>query len=69
VKAAEQEAAKDFAYGCHVDRGLEELSCPSKDSIGNHAMIANTQLRVTVSVCVPKNEFVRLYPKSHKTLQ
>jgi hypothetical protein len=34
VKAAEQETAKDLAYGCRVDRGqLEELSCPSKDSI------------------------------------
>jgi hypothetical protein len=51
VKAAEQEAAKDFAYGCRVDRGqLEELSCPSKDSIGNK------HVQVRMKICSERAE-------------
>jgi hypothetical protein len=39
VKAAEQEAAKDLAYGCRVERGqLEELPIATEDSIGNQGV-------------------------------
>jgi len=39
VKAAEQEAAKDLAYGCRVERGqLKELPIATEDSIGNQGV-------------------------------
>ncbi|MGA2263155.1 MAG: transposase zinc-binding domain-containing protein [Acidobacteriota bacterium] len=59
----------DVRPGCVVSlqtRLWRQLQ-PARSCPGD-ATIANTHLRVTVSVHVPNREFIRLYPKNHKSL-